>query len=63
MNNNKVEITITKKYTYVVDGLSENEAWDIVNDEHVRDSVAIETESNADNYDLETLAIDASILN
>ena len=63
MNNNKVEITITKKYTYVVDGLSENEAWDIVNDEHVRDSVAIETETNADNYDLETLAIDASILN
>jgi hypothetical protein len=40
-----VEITITKKYTYVIDGLSENEAWDIVNREEIRDAVAIEKEA------------------
>ena len=31
IKNKTVEITITKKYTYVIDGLSENVAWDIVN--------------------------------
>ena len=59
MNNKKVEIVITKTFTYVVDGLSNNEAWDIVNREEIRDAVAIETEANADTYELDTLSIDA----
>ena len=49
-----------------VDGLIEQdpeEAKDVSITVENPDSVAIETEANADNYDLETLAIDASILN
>lgn len=60
MNNKKVQIIITKSFTYIVDGLSENEAWDIVNRQEVRDAVAIETEANADTYELDTLIIVAN---
>ena len=60
MNNKKVEIVITKTFTYEVDGLSNNEAWDIVNREEIRDAVAIETEANADTYELDTLSIVAN---
>ena len=50
IKNKTVEITITKKYTYVIDGLSENEAWDIVNREEIRDAVAIEKEANLEPF-------------
>ena len=60
MNNKKVQIIITESFTYIVDGLSENEAWDIVNRQEVRDAVALETEANADTYELDTLIIVAN---
>lgn len=58
MNYNTVEIVVTKTFTYKVDGLSKNEAWDIVNREEVREAVAIECEGL--DYEIDTIKIVAN---
>ena len=54
---NTVAIRVTKTFTYKVDGLSNNEAWDIVFRPDVREAVAIECEGL--DYEIETINIEA----
>lgn len=59
MNDKQVQIVITKSFYYRVKGLNNNEVYDIINREEVRDAVAIETENNDSPIEITTTNIEA----